>query len=89
MNRQNDRKSMLEKILRKKENKPLDHHMEELRGAFKNLSEEDKKRLMDSDPEEVARQWEELYKLPIQQSKNLLNDLFFRRSSQKSEDRRE
>ncbi|TGA96416.1 hypothetical protein E4665_15580 [Sporolactobacillus shoreae] len=60
--------------------------MNELSEVFNNLNPEDKKRLMDSGPEEVAKKWEELYELPIQQSKYLLNDLFFRRSGQNNGD---
>ncbi|WP_241654910.1 hypothetical protein [Sporolactobacillus shoreae] len=86
MSKVNDLKSIVEKILRKKESKLSDKNMNELSEVFNNLNPEDKKRLMDSGPEEVAKKWEELYELPIQQSKYLLNDLFFRRSGQNNGD---
>lgn len=86
MSKVNDLKSIVEKILRKKESKLSDKNMNELSEVFNNLNPENKKRLMDSGPEEVAKKWEELYELPIQQSKYLLNDLFFRRSGQNNGD---
>ncbi|RYL93368.1 hypothetical protein EWH91_05810 [Sporolactobacillus sp. THM19-2] len=57
--------------------------LSDLKKAVHNLSEKDRKKLMDSDPEEIAERWEKMYEVPIKQSRFLMNDLFFKRSHKK------
>lgn len=52
----------------------------EFREIIDRLSEHEKKSLMDSNPEEVAKRWGKMYKVPIEQSNFFLNNLFFKRS---------
>ncbi|GGL47834.1 hypothetical protein [Sporolactobacillus putidus] len=52
----------------------------EFREIISQLSEKEKKSLMDSSPEEVAKKWEEMYEIPIKQSKFFLNNIFFKQS---------
>lgn len=51
---------------------------EKLKNIVENLSDKEKKKLMDSSPEEIAEKWEQVYEIPIKQSKFFLNNIFFK-----------
>lgn len=51
---------------------------EKLKNIVENLSDKEKKKLMDSSPEEIAKEWEQVYEIPIKQSKFFLNNIFFK-----------
>lgn len=58
----------------------MDKH-DEFRKTISHLNDKEKN-LMDSNPEEVAKKWEEMYEIPIKQSEFFLNKLFFKRSGE-------
>lgn len=51
---------------------------EKLKKIVGNLSDNERKNLMDSNPEEIAKEWEQVYEIPIKQSKFFLNNIFFK-----------
>ncbi|WP_010631150.1 hypothetical protein [Sporolactobacillus vineae] len=55
---------------------------EKLNSIVNNLSNQEKKKLMDSSPEEIAEKWEQVYEIPIKQSKFFLNNIFFKNHHQ-------
>jgi hypothetical protein len=54
------------------------HETEKLKNIVGKLNDQEKKKLMDSSPEEIAEKWERVYEIPIKQSKFFLNNIFFK-----------